>query len=558
MKRFWISLIHRFVKEELGQTFAFAAISITTLLALAGSSVEVAHIYYAYHSLVASTNAAAMAGAQTMGAYDLEPSLFQGEEFLQAVNASVVKYSSESGQLNANTFLSNDSISENIYCSSTMQNSPFDVECQAPPAGTGACSSSATCNVITVTQTAQVPLWIGGLLGMRKMNMSANASAVMRGGQNIPYNLAIIMDTTASMQSTIKNDPDCTSSQISCAVQGLMVMLENMDPCPLNETCPGNSNYVDSVALFVFPALNTSYSANDYNTDYCSGLLGLGHLLGGAKSVPYNFVNVTPGSSQNLNMENTGSDAGSYEIIPFNNSYKQNDSTQNLVTSAALAEAVGYGGSGCSGLSAPGGQGTYYAQVIYQAQSALATEQSANPGSKNIMIILTDGDATASASSGQIVAENNPSCTNVSKNGSCLNGTGNSSSNPSGYNNPAYPSAVGMCGQAVQAAQDATAAGTIVYTIGFGSETSGCTSDQTYTLTGLSNGAETWPGGANAGSPCNAIAAMASNSNTFYSDNSGGCPAISATNSSYTSMAEIFKAIVTGLTNPRLIPNGTS
>ena len=50
---------------------------------------------------------------------------------------------------------------------------------------------------------------------------------------------------------------------------------------------------------------------------------------------------------------------------------------------------------------------------------------------------------------------------------------------------------------------------------------------------------------------------MASNINTFYSDNSGGCPALTPANENFTSLAEIFQAITTGLTSPRLIPNGT-
>ena len=133
------------------------------------------------------------------------------------------------------------------------------------------------------------------------------------------------------------------------------------------------------------PAISTNYSANSYKSDYCGSSV---------KSVPYNFVNVTSGTSQNLAMESTGTDAGAYEIIPFNDVYKTND-TSSLAAASALAEAVGFSGSGCTGLSAPGGQQTYYAQVIYTAQAALVAEQTANPTSQNVMIILSDGDATA-------------------------------------------------------------------------------------------------------------------------------------------------------------------
>ena len=41
--------------------------------------------------------------------------------------------------------------------------------------------------------------------------------------------------------------------------------------------------------------------------------------------MPYNFQNVTAGS-QNLAMATSGTNAGSYEIIPFSNSYRANDS----------------------------------------------------------------------------------------------------------------------------------------------------------------------------------------------------------------------------------------
>ena len=544
--------IRKLLRSQRGQSVVMVAITVTAILTMAVSSAEVGHVYYAYRQLVSSTNAATLAGAQAMS--DALFSTSSSGAYTAEVTGAVKQYSSVSGQLNASNFLTNDTIAtQTLYCSSTMSKAPFYVVCQTPP------GSTTGYNAITVTQTAKVNLWFGGLIGMSSMNLSATASAAMKGGSDLPYNLAVIMDTTASMQTTIPGDKDCTTSQISCAVQGLEVMLQNMDPCAQETTCSAGTPYVDDVALFVFPAPSTAFSANNYKSQYC----GLG-----ATSVPYNFVNVTPGTNQNLAMKSTGTDAGAYEIIPFSDTYKTND-TSNLAVASALAEAVGYGGSGCTGLSAPGGQGTYYAQVIYTAQAALLQQQeTANNGSQNVMIILSDGDATACASgantaaggcnsASNIVAENNPNC--GSTGGSCLNGTGTKTTNPSGYQSPNYPSALGECGQAVQAAQLATAAGTQVYTIGFGSETSGCTSDETYTTTaGSTDGAEAWPSGPYPRTPCNAIAAMASNVNTFYSDNSGGCPALTPANADFTSLADIFQAILTGLGKPRIIPNGTT
>ena len=591
MKRLEIPLMRRFLKDQRGQSIVVIAVIATALMALAATSVEVGHVYYAYQRLVAATNAATLAGAQVM-----PDAIANSSSPLTPVSAVVTQYSCFSGATgqsagyNTNSMLQCPVPTTNIFCSSTVS-TKFNVGCETPPGG------SADYNAITVTQKATVNLWFAGLVGMSKMTMYATGTAAMKGGTDIPYNLAIIMDTTASMQDTMTSGTCTGEEQIVCAIQGFTVMLQSMDPCALDTTCSKSSAFVDDVALFVFPPLDTSkstYTANNFKNDYCT--------TGGDPSVPYNFYNISS-SPAGLGLATTatnGIDPGAYEIIPFEDTYRANDSsTTGLTIGDALAEAVGYTNSGCKGLAAPGGQGTYYAQAIYQAQAALVAQQASYPGSQNIMIILSDGNATASnpqATTGggggtsQILADNCPSITtandstkngNISNTTPCLppysgqpiNGTEatvtiagkNVLIQPAGWKNPAYPSAVGECGQAVQAAQLATTAGTTVYAIAFDSPISGgCTTDQTYTLTGLANGAVTWPGGSYSKQPCNAIAAMASNVNTFYSDYTDntskggrGCTAITATNQAYQSLAQIFEAVAQGLTSPRLIPNGT-
>jgi hypothetical protein len=578
MNRVLSRQMRRLMKSQQGQSIVMVMISVTAILTMAVSSAEIGHVYYAYRQLVSSTNEATLAGAQAMS--DALTSTSSVGAYTAAVTSAVNEFSSKTpGGLNASNFLTNDAIAtQTLFCANTMTEAPFNVECQLPPGGT------AGYNAITVKQTATVNLWFGWLIGMPSMSLAATSTAAMKGGSDIPYNLAVIMDTTSSMSDTIAHDKFCTTSQISCAVQGLEGMLELMDPCAQNTTCTSTTSYVDDVALFVFPAPSSTYNNNNYNSDYCGS---------GVHSVPYNFVNVsTPVATQNLAMETSGTDAGEYEIIPFNDVYKSTD-TSGLLATSALAEAVGFTSSGCKGLSAPGGQGTYYAQVINYAQAKLVQQQKSNPTSVNVMIILSDGDATAcntqantlaggnascNGNQSQIIAQNCPAltllgaCTSTTAStgtiscptGGCtgtpLNGTGTLISNPSGYQSPNYPSALGECGQAVQQAQLATKAGTLVYTIGFGSETTGCATDKIYTVTaGSTDGAEAWPtGGLYPGTPCNAIAAMASNKNTFYSDNSGGCPTLTTENGQFTSLVSIFNAIVNGLSTPRLIPNGTT
>jgi hypothetical protein len=597
MKHQGVSFLLRFLRDQAGQTAVVVALSILASATLGGTAIEAGHVYFAYQRLVASTNAAAVAAGQAMPNIGTSASPAAGTSYYNLYKFSSDTADSPSG-LNADTLLSGASISMSFACSSSVQSS-LNVGCESPTSGS--CGSGlTTCNVLKVTQRASVNLWFGGLVGVRTMNFAAVSYAAMRGGSDIPYNIAVIIDTTNSMTGSAPSGDGCGSgaTQITCAIKGLQSMLEEMDPCPLNQTCPGNAAYVDGVALFTFPAVTETTEVKGGNTVATGPYDDTNCPTTNPPIVPYSFINVGS-SGTNLAMPSSPATystvAGTYEIMGFDDGYRNSDGAGTLYSGDGLAAAVGYASSGnCQGLEAPGGEGTYYAQGIYQAQAALASQQTAYPGSKNIMIILSDGDATAcnsqaytadggsSCTNSQIVAVNCPAvngsgtCTStkvsISTNGSTssytlncpsggctgtpLNGTGTSTTNHSGYNVATYPSALGECGQAVQAAQAATAAGTTVYTIAMGSPTSGgCLTDAHVTISsGSTNGAEAYPSGSHSGQPCNAIAAMASNENTFYSDNTSGCPALVNTAAQFETIAGIFKAITNNLTNARLIP----
>ncbi len=600
MKHHGVSFLHKFFQNQRGQSSVFMAMSVLVTGILGGAAIESGHVYYSYERLVASTNAAAVAAGQAMPNIGTSSSPAAGSSYYNLYKYSSSTSSTPAG-LNSNTLLSGASISMMFACSTTISSS-LNVGCQSPT--TGSCGSGLlTCNVLKVTQTAAVNLWFGGLFGMPTMHLAAVSYAAMRGGSDTPYNIAVIIDTTASMASSAPSGDGCGSgaTQVGCSVAGLKTMLQDMDPCPLNQTCPGNAAYVDGVALFTFPAISVATEVKSGNTVQTGPYDDTTCPTTNPPIVPYAFINAAT-SGQNLALPSSISGtsysinyAGTYEVMAFEDSYRANDGSATLNSGDGLSSAVGYQTSGsCTGLQAPGGEGTYYAQAIYAAQVALANQQTSFPGSKNIMIILSDGDATAcnsqaySAYGGnnscgngsQIVAVNCPSVsgtgtcgsTSVSISGnattiSCppggctgtpLNGTGTSTSNANGYNVATYPSALGECGQAVQAAQAATAAGTTVYTIAMGSETSGgCTTDQHVTVSsGSTNGAEAYPGGTYSGQPCNAIAAMASTENTFYSDDTGGCAALVNTSAQFETIGGIFQAIANSLTNARLIPAG--
>lgn len=513
--------IHGFLgqlwKNERGQALVILSIGLTAFIGLAGVTIETGHAYYAYQRLEASTNAAALAGAQAM------PNTTQA-------TTNVNTYSSITGGLNATSLLTNVQVTPTFVCSTTVTG--MNVACVT---STG---SSGGSNAIKVTQTAQVPSWFAGMFGFKTFNLSYTAMAAMRGGMDTPWNIAVVLDTTKSM-STQDSGKQCSGTQISCAIQGVQALLDDLQPCQLGQTCTASgSAAVDNVALYVFPPVTSTTAPYDY----CSG---------GTSSPTHGYYWV-PTLNSSSPSANTGM---TYQIIPYSNNYRTSDAVTTLNTSANIVKATGYTGTSCSGISAPGGAGTYYAQVIYQAQSDLVAEQTANKGSQNAMIILTDGEATAT-----VTCTVTP-CSTTNKTlstSSDLQPSATSSLNGVPWNNPnsyTYPSAVGTCGQAVQAAVAAANAGTNVITIGYGTEMTGCTQDATYSYTSPSTWWASWGSGDN---PCNAIKAMASSAINFYSDDANGCAATVPTNAQFTKLTQIFQQITNNMTMPRLIPSSSN
>jgi hypothetical protein len=221
----------------------------------------------------------------------------------------------------------------------------------------------------------------------------------------------------------------------------------------------------------------------------------------------------------------SGSNTATYQLTPYLSDYRTSDSAATLNSNSALVKAAG-AVSGCGSMAPAnfdGEYGTYYAGVIYAAQASLVNALANNPGSENVMIILSDGDATAPQTNNGYTVMPSPA---------------NSSGN--------YPSYVGECGQAIVAANAATAAGTLVYTVAYGSEPSGCASDA---------GAGSYPNV----SPCDTMSDMASAPQMFYSDwKQTGSGSTCYASQPITALNQIFAAIAADLTQARLIPNNTT
>jgi Flp pilus assembly protein TadG len=485
----------RLIEDENGQILPWMVFLSVLFMGAAGITVDLGHAYVCYRELQTSTDAAAMAAA-----YELS----QPTATVASVTAAASNYSSISGAVNVNSNLPNTTIAVRLNCSAAVTN--LGISCAGSPTGD---------NVVQVQQTVTEPTYfirvlaVLGINAAKSIPLGAVSTAAARGATNSQFNVAIVLDTTASMQ-TNDNDASCGDTRIHCALQGVQTLLTSLSPCTASgsgSNCAGGSAF-DAVSLFTFPNIEADQASNDTSCPSSN------------PNIP-NYYTPVRGATWNAPTGKTAT----YQVTSFLSDYSSSGQANGtLNTSSPLGIAAGASTSkSCSGLQAPGGDGTYYAGAIYAAQSSLMAAQIANPGSQNALIILSDGDAQSSK---------------ISVSGTVLKaGTGTPQLSVD------YPSSSNQCQQAIDAANFASSQGTTVYTIAYGASNGGCSTDKVGPLAGLS--------------PCKALLSMASAPGNFYSDatasqNKGDC--LSSGNPNL-NLKQIFKSVATSFTVSRMVPN---
>jgi len=542
MRRFDGTTMRRLLTDDRGQVLPVMAIILIALLGMSALAIDAGRAMFTSRELQAATDAAAMAGAQVL------PTATTSAQVTTAVNL----YSAVSGDDNARTGLPSVTVTPTLECLNTLV------------AEGEACAGPVPYNAVKVVQQSVLPMYFAGMFGHKTITLTAISTAAARGSTPRYANVAIIVDTTLSMN---KVDSNCGSiTQMQCALNGVQVLLKSLTPCPATQkTCTITNgvaaNSVQRVSLFTFPNVSTTTAALDTTCTTAvpaptTGTKGNGYWNSIAQNTGlgtnFNFVmpippsgnvpsTITPWSTLPTGMaysfptvgattySGTKSDfptspvttgTATYQVTSFLSDYRTSDTATSLNTSSLLATASG-AVSGCGGMAPPnydGVYGTYYAGVLYAAQAALTAEQTANPGSENIIIILSDGDATSNQTEDGFASMPSPA-------------TGNG----------VYPSYVDECTQAVTAAQYATSKGTLVYSVAYGSEPTGCTSDR---------GAIT---------PCATMSQMASTTHYFYSDyQQSGSGSTCVAGQPVTSLNDIFTSIAQDLTTARLISNSTT
>ena len=228
-------------KDRRGVVAILAALGIFAFVGFGAIVVDVAYVIDAHFALQAATNAAALAGAQDIGS--------GGTPLTTAKN-----YSAYTGDMNAISNITVAAPTVSITCLS----------------GWGiACSTNQTpatsANIIEVTETATVPVFFANLFHAPPWSISATAVASAKGGAVGPFNVAFILDTTASMASLSGGTTGSAcagfSSAVDCAADGIQTLLKELWPC-VQGTCGASTpTPFDEVALFVFPPVTNAGQA---------------------------------------------------------------------------------------------------------------------------------------------------------------------------------------------------------------------------------------------------------------------------------------------------------
>lgn len=402
MKKIIVSFVRGTLNDQRGQILPWVAVVLVGLMGMAGVSIDVGRAYVVHSQLQNIANAAALAAAGN---------IYNTGSTDNAVTIAT-QYSAATGGENTNVGVGVATPTITQRCLNMLM--PNNTGCPGAPN-----------NAVQVKESASVPTYFMALFGFSHLDVSATALASKGAAQ--PWNVAVIVDSTGSMNVA---DSNCGSvTEFQCALNGVQALLGGTDPtCPTNPvTCP--TGYDFQVALFTFPNVLTSYngalptvngtSFDSQSLDInCGGTPGSytnwkTQPLAAPYTLPKPGATLATDAKGRVYMTYTQTSTGnqwnaSYQITPFLHDYydPSNSSSGYLNTGSDIVKAAGYGSTkGCLtytfGIDGASGTGsgfgnTSFASSIYEADAALALQKAANPNSQSAIIFLSDGQANAS------------------------------------------------------------------------------------------------------------------------------------------------------------------
>ncbi len=331
------SLLNRTFKDQRGQVLPWMALLMVLFLGMAGLTIDLSHAYVVYRALQASTDSATLAGAYAMTLSGATSTTVGNQ--VKAYSSLITGAGTTSGAgANADYNVPNVTLA-----TPTLTCVTNSVYVQVP------CTASATGdNVIQVTQTAQVPMYfiqalkVFGNRTPSTIPVSVTSTAAMQSGANQALNLAVVLDTTSSMNSQ-DNDTNCGNTRLYCSLQGMQTLLQSLSPCSTGSTSSNCLSGYDQVSLFTFPNIQANQASDDTSCPTTN------------PNIPSYSAPAIPGASNTTWTAPSGTSA-TYQVTNFEDNYSTNNQ-QNGGIATGSALGIASGANTGSKLRRPAGSG---------------------------------------------------------------------------------------------------------------------------------------------------------------------------------------------------------
>jgi Flp pilus assembly protein TadG len=446
--------IRRHVRRQDGQVIPILAVIIVALILMAGLVIDLGRVWVAQRKLQGAVDAAALVAGQDLPnastAYNdaLAYSAVSGDK--NAIGGYGVTGNSPSVTFECVSHAPNYTAGSPPTCPSDSSQTNCDPSGAQPVQPSGA----ATCNAVKVAESATVKTTFLGV-EFPSFNVTASSTAAARGGIPHPVNAFVILDNTNSMEDLCSSSvTGITSSRsapekLDCAKAGMRTLLQTLWPCASSLTSCGSATAngsgqlganvsapADEVGLLVFPAI----SGNPPSSTILKEETDCKSSDSFADTYP-TYSAYTYSSSKTDGGIPTADDYSGYEAVGLSSDYRPSVASSTLnATTSSVVEAVDWGqcsggtypGADYYGLKDIGGQGSYLAGAITEAQHLL--NQNARAGAQNAIIVESDGQ----------------------------------------LNDPKTFTDKNPCTSAINAATQAKAAGTTIYAIAYGSNGTEC------------------------------------------------------------------------------------
>jgi len=382
MNRVIGSFFHRALRNKSGAVAIMVAVALPALVGLGGITVDIGYVFYAKQTLQASTDAAALAGAQVIGTGG-------------SASSAASTYSA-TGSLNAKANLTGVTVTTTFKCFTTIGLACSTNQTPSCSVASSNCAGTNGANGVEVVQTAAVPTFFARIFGISTVAISATASASARGGTATPLNVALIIDTTKSMGSAPSGTTALaacsgyTGSAVACAAHGAQILLGELWPCASGVSSCGTAAPVDEAALFVFPPVtNAGQAATDItctNPQIATTYSGVEGISENSTSTALNLLPSTASVTGTI-ANSAGTAAGTVLTVT-------KVTTGALEVGAVLSGTGVTSGTTISSLgTGTGGVGTYNVSKSQKVSSETLTTSYTTWG----MQVLSSGSANMSA-----------------------------------------------------------------------------------------------------------------------------------------------------------------